>query len=140
MLQLITALLLFQAASLQAQVSFAPTVTPLNGIDDIPKDSVSCGSFYESLCKEVDVGEGRFADCLMGVVSQQETDAKAASTGPSVSEACINEILEFRISRSKNINFNLPLAKACNDDAQKFCTEDAQMYSEEPGFVISCLR
>lgn len=147
-LHVLVAALLLQAAVLHAApsqtVPLAPAAEPLNGIDDIALTSTACGQYKDSLCKEVEAGEGRFADCILGVVQQRETEVaegtKKADAQDPVSAACIAEILQYRIDRSKNINLNLPLAKACKDDAANFCKAEAELYKDQPGAVISCLR
>ena len=45
----------------------------------------------------------------------------------------------FYIKRSKNINANVPLAKACKVDAEKFCN-NTWFFGHAEGKVVSCLR
>jgi Golgi apparatus protein 1 len=40
---------------------------------------------------------------------------------PSVADACREAVYQFKISRNANINHNVPLAKACKDDAEMYC-------------------
>lgn len=46
---------------------------------------------------------------------------------------------QFKISRNKNINKNIPLAKRCKKDADKFCNV-TWFFGYKSGQVISCLR
>ena len=63
-------------------------------------------------------GEGRLAKCLGDELA---VEGQAGHKGVKVSEGCKKELMSFKIQRSTNINMDLPLAKACKSDAEKFC-------------------
>ena len=48
-------------------------------------------------------------------------EGQAGHKGTRISAACEQELTSFKIQRSTNINMDLPLAKACKADAEKFC-------------------
>ena len=63
-------------------------------------------------------GEGRLAKCLADELSVEN---QPGHTGAKIGPGCITALTGFRIQRSTNINMDLPLAKACKSDADKFC-------------------
>ena len=63
-------------------------------------------------------GEGRLAKCLGDELA---VEGQAGSKGSKMSAGCKQELTSFKIQRSTNINMDLPLAKACKADAEKFC-------------------
>ena len=72
-------------------------------------------------------GEGRLAKCLGGELS---VEGQPGSKGAKMSEGCKKELTGFRIQRSTNINMDLPLAKACKADAEKFCANKYEVGCE----------
>ena len=77
-----------------------------------------CQDELDKWCAAVKPGEGRLAKCLGGELS---VEGQAGHTGAKISATCKQELTSFKIQRSTNINMDLPLAKACKADAEKFC-------------------
>ena len=90
----------------------------------------ACQDELDKWCAAVKPGEGRLAKCLGDELA---VEGQAGSKGTKISEACKKEVISFKIQRSNNINMDLPLAKACKADADKFC---ANKY--EVGCAILC--
>lgn len=72
-------------------------------------------------------GEGRLAKCLG---DELNVEGQAGSKGAKMSEGCKKELISFKIQRSTNINMDLPLAKACKADAEKFCANKYEVGCE----------
>ena len=77
-----------------------------------------CQDELDKWCAAVKPGEGRLAKCLGDELT---VEGQAGSKGAKMSEGCKKELTSFKIQRSTNINMDLPLAKACKADAEKFC-------------------
>ncbi len=77
-----------------------------------------CQDELDKWCAAVKPGEGRLAKCLGDELA---VEGQAGSKGSKMSEGCKQELISFKIQRSTNINMDLPLAKACKADAEKFC-------------------
>jgi hypothetical protein len=83
-----------------------------------------CQDELDKWCAAVKPGEGRLAKCLGGELS---VEGQAGHKGARISAACKQELTSFRIQRSTNINMDLPLAKACKADAEKFCANNFEV-------------
>eukprot|EP00878_Enallax_costatus_P015261 GHUV01015979.1.p1 GENE.GHUV01015979.1~~GHUV01015979.1.p1 ORF type:complete len:801 (+),score=251.73 GHUV01015979.1:135-2405(+) len=118
---------------------------------DINPDG-ACKPFVTSFCEGVEPGDGQVADCLAeyqrGVEAQMDAEdrygvhvkAEADMTvSGGLSDECNEEVMQFKIQRSTNINRNTPLAKACADDANKYCNM-TWFSGYRNGSVIACLR
>ena len=77
-----------------------------------------CQEELDQWCAAVKPGEGRLANCLGGELS---VEGQAGHKGAKISDACKKELTSFKIERSTNINMDIPLAKACKADAEKYC-------------------
>ena len=77
-----------------------------------------CQDELDKWCAAVKPGEGRLAKCLG---DELLVEGQAGHKGARISAACEQELTSFKIQRSTNINMDLPLAKACKADAEKFC-------------------
>ncbi len=77
-----------------------------------------CQDELDKWCAAVKPGEGRLAKCLGDELT---VEGQAGGKGARMSEGCKKELTSFKIQRSTNINMDLPLAKACKADAEKFC-------------------
>lgn len=77
-----------------------------------------CQTELDQWCATVKPGEARLAKCMS---DQLAAEAKADYKGSKTSAACSKEVAGFKIARSRNINADLPLAKACKADADKLC-------------------
>lgn len=117
-------------------ISFVPAVV-LDNDDDLNTATGSCAKVANTACKDVEAGEGRVADCISDLIAEQETQQASGGTATVlVPDACIEEVLQYRIDRSTSINKNLPLARACKDDAIKHCNNGANAAD----LIIPCLR
>ncbi|KAJ9517943.1 hypothetical protein QJQ45_004245 [Haematococcus lacustris] len=65
-------------------------------------------------------------------------DIDSAGEG-SVSDACREDVYQFKIQRSTNINLNVPLARACKVDVEQHCNI-TWFFGYRAGQVITCLR
>eukprot|EP00854_Cymbomonas_tetramitiformis_P013737 gene13737-16236_t len=107
-----------------------------SGVGDVSTTG-DCKDDLDTFCKDVTPGEGRLSECL---TNQQADDEKgvASPTGKKLSQPCVEELRDFKMERSTNINLDVMLAEACKSDAAKFCN-DSNLYPE-PGAVLTCLR
>lgn len=120
------------------EISFAPEVDLENGIDDIDTDDGSCKAEIKNYCSDVEAGEGKLADCLSEQIAQSEVGDDSTDS-VSVSDECRETVYQFKIRRDSNINANIPLAKACKVDAEKFCNV-TWFFGYKSGQIIACLR
>lgn len=122
------------STTVEAQViKEAPKAVLANGDGDISTIG-ACAGEIDTFCKDVKPGENRLADCL---TKQQDEEAKGNIEGKKLSEDCKTELAEFRADEATNINKNLPLAVACQNDAATLCADSD---SKDPGAVLACLR
>jgi len=119
------------------EIAFAPSAELINGNDDVTIEG-NCAPEIKQLCSDVTAGEGRIADCLSDQITESEMADSEDGTG-AISDACREEVYQFKITRNANINLNIPLAKACKVDADKFCNV-TWFFGYKAGQVISCLR
>jgi Golgi apparatus protein 1 len=112
--------------------SFAQHVKHINIISS---QKGPCGPEKKAFCKDVDAGEGRLAACLTARIAAER---KGNVAGRAVLDACVDAVAEFKIERSNNVNADVPLARACKDDAAKIC--GGQNDKASPGSVVACLR
>mmetsp|Transcript_34914 Transcript_34914/g.77608 ORF Transcript_34914/g.77608 Transcript_34914/m.77608 type:complete len:994 (-) Transcript_34914:752-3733(-) len=117
-------------------IEFAPVANVTFG-DDID-DEGKCAKEIEKLCDDVEEGESQLADCISDAIAQSESPEPGDDI-PDISDDCREEVYQFKISRNTNINRNIPLAKACKLDADKFCNV-TWFFGYKSGQVISCLR
>uniref|UniRef100_A0A7S0YM23 Golgi apparatus protein 1 n=1 Tax=Polytomella parva TaxID=51329 RepID=A0A7S0YM23_9CHLO len=103
----------------------------LNG--DIQLDG-ECAADIKSFCDSLQPGEGRIVQCLS---KRMEDLDKGNEVGKEVSKACVQSLVLFKRERSRNINYDVPLARACKSDVEKHCAKVSD--SEAPGVVL-CLR
>lgn len=108
-----------------------PAAELANGDADLSTTGV-CEDDIDRFCLDVMPGLGRLAICLSDQLKEQE---KQDFTGTNVSRVCSQELDKFRQNQTDNINLDLPLAQACNDDVQKLCGRLAAGES-----ALSCLR
>ncbi|KAF8068300.1 hypothetical protein HT031_001987 [Scenedesmus sp. PABB004] len=120
-------------------VSIAPEADVANDVDDIDAAGGACKAFLtSSACRDVEPGEGAVAECISDTINAAE--AGDNQDAESVPEECQEEVYQFMITRGKNINANIPLAKACKDDALKLCNNSWLIGAPQDGRVINCLR
>lgn len=105
-----------------------------NGNGDVSPTG-PCAGDIKVICKDVGPGEGRLATCLTKRIRAQK---QGNVVGRKVSQKCQDDLAAFKIDRSKNVNKDTPLARACKDDASKFCKDVSD--TESPGSVLACLR
>ncbi|KAG2445817.1 hypothetical protein HXX76_000421 [Chlamydomonas incerta] len=121
-------------------ISFAPSVEVANNDDIDPTGN--CLMEIKKHCSDIEVGEGRIADCVSDLIAEaevQEVEPEADTDPVEVSDACREEVYQYKISRNANINRNIPLAKACKIDADKHCNI-TWFFGYKSGQIISCLR
>ncbi|KAJ9518654.1 hypothetical protein QJQ45_018663 [Haematococcus lacustris] len=155
------------AHKLNKETALAPEAELINNIDDIDSAG-NCEPEAKLYCSDVNAGEGRLADCLSDQIAESETDSSASgelhkfcwalsggmlqglfhgvmtwhahsSCEGSVSDACREDVYQFKIQRSTNINLNVPLARACKVDAEQHCNI-TWFFGFRAGQVITCLR
>ncbi|KIZ00875.1 hypothetical protein MNEG_7090 [Monoraphidium neglectum] len=123
----------------KVQVVAAAPEAEVENDDDIDPQG-DCADFIpSSSCKDVDFGDGRVAECLSQIIAAAEA-ADTEAEGESVPIACASELATFFIKRSKNINANVPLARACKADAERLCNNTYLFGGKTEGQVISCLK
>ncbi|GFR44890.1 hypothetical protein Agub_g6234 [Astrephomene gubernaculifera] len=118
------------------QVAFAPSANVTFG-DDID-DEGKCAKEIEKYCDDVDEGEGKLADCISEQIDASESP-EGSDDAPDISDECREEVFAYKVQRNSNINANVPLAKACKVDADKFCNV-TWFFGYKSGQVIACLR
>ncbi|EFJ50973.1 hypothetical protein VOLCADRAFT_103617 [Volvox carteri f. nagariensis] len=119
-------------------ITLAPAATISNNDDIDPTGN--CLEEIKLHCEGVDVGEGNLADCVSALIAESELqDAESDGDPPSVSDACREEVYQYKISRNTNINKNIPLAKACKVDAESHCN-NTWFFGYTTGKIITCLR
>ncbi|GLI60743.1 hypothetical protein VaNZ11_002971 [Volvox africanus] len=104
-----------------------------NGNGDVSATG-DCAGDAKAACKDVIAGEGRLTNCLTKRIRAQR---QGNVVGRKVVDKCVEALAAFKIDRSKKINKDVPLAKACKDDVDKLC-KDAND-DKAPGSVVSCL-
>ena len=92
----------------KAIVSLAPDVVPTNDLDL----TGNCQDDIKAICTSVEVGNGAVADCLSKAIEESDHP---------LSDACREEVYQFKITRNTNINANVKLAMACKVDAEANC-------------------
>ncbi|KAI8465216.1 MAG: hypothetical protein J3K34DRAFT_379960 [Monoraphidium minutum] len=107
--------------------------------DDLDPDGKCADFMNTSSCKDVKLGEGKVAECVSALIAAAEAGGGDDGETEVVPEDCEDEVYSFYINRSKNINFNVPLAKACKLDAEKMCNA-TWFFGPTEGRVIACLR
>ncbi|EFJ50582.1 hypothetical protein VOLCADRAFT_103797 [Volvox carteri f. nagariensis] len=117
-------------------IDFAPAANITFG-DDID-DEGKCAKEIEIYCDDVDEGEGKLADCISEQIAATEVP-ESTDDVPEISDECREEVYAFKVHRNSNINANVPLAKACKVDADKFCNV-TWFFGYKSGQVIACLR
>eukprot|EP00775_Hariotina_reticulata_P012795 gene12795-12923_t len=119
-------------------VEAAPEADVQNGIDDLDVATGKCKDLYSaSSCKDVTPGEGAVAECISELLSAADAGEPGAELVP---EDCQEEVYQFIIIRGKNINANIPLARACKADADKLCGSSYFIGGTADGQVTQCLR
>jgi len=125
------------AADVVSQVvEQADDVDLQSGTGDISTTD-NCREDIERFCTETKPGENRLLACLTNQLNDEEA-GKAADEGGKLSDSCKEEMRAVKAERSVNINYDIPLATVCKDDANQYCN-DGNLYPE-PGAVITCLR
>ncbi|GIL70396.1 hypothetical protein Vretimale_3583 [Volvox reticuliferus] len=120
------------------EISLAPAVEVANNDDIDPTGN--CLEEIKLHCDGFDVGEGALADCVSDLIAESEIrEVESDTDPPSISDACREEVYQYKISRNTNINRNIPLAKACKVDAEKHCNI-TWFFGYKSGQIISCLR
>lgn len=119
------------------EVKLAPEADLINGVDDIDP-SGNCVVEVKKYCGELTAGEGRLANCLSDQIAESESVDSEEGTD-TISDSCREDVYQYKILRNTNINLNVPLAKACKIDAEKFCNV-SWFFGYKTGQVISCLR
>ncbi|KAK9857617.1 hypothetical protein WJX84_000703, partial [Apatococcus fuscideae] len=111
----------------------APPAVLTSGVGDVSIFG-DCRQEVQSFCVSIPPGQSRVSRCLSEQEAQEE---KGNIAGKKLSENCKRELQNFKMEQAENVNANVPLAKACKEDATKFC-KDADL--KDPGFVLACLR
>ncbi|GIL97843.1 hypothetical protein Vretimale_3387, partial [Volvox reticuliferus] len=117
-------------------VDFAPAANITFG-DDID-DEGKCATEIDTYCDDVEEGDSKLADCISEQIAASEVPDTSGDV-PEISDECREEVYAFKIQRNSNINANVPLAKACKADADKFCNV-TWFFGYKSGQVIACLR
>eukprot|EP00879_Flechtneria_rotunda_P000602 GHRR01000712.1.p1 GENE.GHRR01000712.1~~GHRR01000712.1.p1 ORF type:complete len:883 (+),score=207.41 GHRR01000712.1:2504-5152(+) len=112
----------------------AGEVVLANGIGDVKPDG-PCKADIKAFCKDASPGDGRLVTCLIKRIQQAKQGNIA---GRKVSEKCQDAVTQYKIDSSKHINRDISLARACKDDAAKFCKDVDD--NKSPGSVLLCLR
>ncbi len=68
-----------------------------------------CTKEIDAYCKDVGLGEGKVADCLSDQITEQDT--ASPKEGEGISADCREDVFNFKIERSTNINKNIPLGE-----------------------------
>lgn len=119
-------------------IGFAPEAVILNNDDIDPTGN--CLEEVKKYCEDIDVGEGRLAECVSELIAEAEVMGSETESDPvSVSDACREEVYQYKITRNTNINRNIPLARACKVDAEKHCNI-TWFFGYKSGQIIACLR
>lgn len=118
------------------EVSVAPEAELINGVDDID-ESGNCMDEVKKLCPDVEAGESKLADCISDAITESEISNE--DDAPVISDQCREDVFQYKILRSSNINFNVALAKACKVDAEKLCN-NTWLFGYKAGQVIGCLK
>ncbi|KAG2498297.1 hypothetical protein HYH03_003558 [Edaphochlamys debaryana] len=120
------------------EIDFAPAAEVVNNDDIDPTGN--CLPEITKHCNDTQAGEGALADCVSDLIAEAEVqDLESDSDPVDVTDACREEVYQYKISRNANINRNIPLAKACKVDADKHCNI-TWFFGYKSGQIISCLR
>ncbi|KAG1658887.1 hypothetical protein FOA52_000675 [Chlamydomonas sp. UWO 241] len=124
------------AGSRSKVVLVAPEADLINGIDDVDTEG-NCMDEIKRYCSDSTPGQGQLSDCLSDRITEAELAPGADAA--VISAACREAVYQYKITRSSNINLNVPLAKACKVDAEQRCNV-TWFFGWQSGQVISCLR
>jgi len=117
-------------------VEFAPEASLINANDDIDATG-NCLEEIKNYCSDLTAGGSELADCISDHIT--ESEAGTGDDVPHISDACREEVYQFKVQRDSNINLNVPLAKACKIDAETKCNV-TWFFGYKAGQVIACLR
>lgn len=106
----------------------------MNGIGDVKPDG-PCKADIKAVCKDVSPGDDRILLCLIKRIKQTQ---QGNTAGRAVSDKCQDDVVQYRIERSRHINKDVALARACKEDAEKLCKASSD--SSSAGSVLQCLR
>lgn len=115
---------------LAQEIGALPAAEIFSGVDDISSTG-ACRGEINSYCLGMMPGYGRFADCL----TQRLNLTPELATQGHFTKECVQDLEVYRRERARNINMNLPLAKACKKDVKKLCPNEADTES-----IMWCLR
>ena len=123
--------------------------SPLAPLHNAAHPTGECaGVIAATSCKDATTGEGRLAACISQLIAAAEArgDGKGGDSkdddeeeAADVPDKCQEEVYAFYIKRAKNVNANVPLARACKADAEKLCDE-TWFFGGGEGKVLACLR
>eukprot|EP00898_Chlorokybus_atmophyticus_P007954 jgi/Chlat1/815/Chrsp104S01269 len=95
----------------------------------------SCERDIQLFCKGIKPGESRLADCL---TKQLNIEKKGIDDSANMlSDACKDEVHEFKVEKSKDFAINTKLEAACKEHVVGLCS-DADPHKF--GATIACLR
>ena len=117
-------------------VEEAEAATLANGDGDVSTIN-NCSIDIDVFCTNVQPGEGRIAKCLS---QQLEEETLGNAQGRTVSDGCKLELRGFKISRSQNINLNVPYASACAEDITDKCGDLIYEDGDTSIQIQDCLR
>eukprot|EP01025_Chloroclados_australasicus_P015793 TRINITY_DN17633_c0_g1_i1.p1 TRINITY_DN17633_c0_g1~~TRINITY_DN17633_c0_g1_i1.p1 ORF type:complete len:858 (-),score=130.26 TRINITY_DN17633_c0_g1_i1:623-3196(-) len=105
-------------------------------VDDIKVDG-ACKAAIEQICKDIQAGEGRVADCL---TYRHAEEAEGKVEGKKLIQgACKKELLAFWVQAGSSFEKNPQLQKKCKKDAEKLGCMNEELFGEQ-GATIACLR
>lgn len=91
-----------------------------------------CKAELGEFCTGIKPGQRRSADCLQGVLDEEEPGETSA-----LSVKCRTQLHTFYQDLALDITKNVPLATSCRDAIKKHC---AQVDTLQPGALLACLK
>ena len=96
----------FLLDNLGSNVANSPSLVLIIIACPFVKRAGPCKDAISQFCKDTGAGEGRLAQCLTKRIVEQ---SKGNVAGRKVGDKCKENLLQFKIDRSANINKDLPL-------------------------------
>eukprot|EP00951_Prasinocladus_malaysianus_P016396 scaffold127716_cov50-Prasinocladus_malaysianus.AAC.1 len=117
-------------------VDEAPPAVLNAGTGDVSTTG-ACAADIDTFCVDITPGAGRIAECLSG--QMREDEGKAEGGELTISEECLQELDEFKIDRSTNINKDLGLVFRTQQEAAQDFRLDAMLHELcEPDAAALC--
>jgi hypothetical protein len=123
------------SSSISREIDLAPEANLTAGTGDIDTNG-PCNEDIPIFCPDVKPGYAHLAECLNNQMLDDEEGSSEFTA--MISKECKQDLLNFKIALSENINMDVETAAACKADAKRLCGFTKML--NFPGKVIACLR